>query len=128
MVIIEKSKQEQVIMPGRIITKAVGKDGPSISGKMTVGYADYCVEAGPMDPHNHAEESVFIISSDKGYIRYGDNQDNLGERIALEAGMLIHFPPLEWHVFEYDEGGRVEIIFIYGQVDNIRPEEVELES
>jgi len=125
MVILEKNKLEREILPGRIITKAVGKDNPSPSQRMTVGYADYRAEAGPMAPHNHAEETVFIIRSDKGYIRYGDDKEKLSERLPLEAGMLIHFPPLEWHVFEYDEGGSIEIIFIYGQVDNIRPEEIQ---
>lgn len=126
MRIIRKHEEKSEVLPGRIITKAVGKGNPSESARMTVGYADYCVEAGPMSPHNHAEEVVFIIKSDKGYVRFGAEEDKLGERIPLEAGMLLHFPPLEWHVFEYDQGGRVEIIFIYGQVDHIRPEEVNL--
>ena len=125
MTILKKEEQVREILPGRIITKAVGKDGPSKSTRMTVGYADYCAEAGPMEPHNHAEETVYVIHAEKGYLRYGSAKDVLSERISLKAGMLIHFSPLEWHVFEYDEGGRIEIIFIYGQVDNIRPEEIQ---
>ena len=70
---------------------------------------------------------MFVIRSDRGYFRHGVAADKLSGRIALRPGMLIHFDPLEWHVFEYDEGGRVEILFIYGQVDNIRPEEVAAE-
>lgn len=124
MVIFRKNNLAHELLPGRIITKAVGKGNPSESGRMTVGYADYCKEAGPMAPHNHAEETVFIIRAESGYVRHGDKMDQLGERIPLEPGMLLHFPPLEWHVFEYDEGGRIEILFIYGQVDNIRPEEI----
>lgn len=124
MVLLEKAGLPHEVLPGRIITKAVGKGSPVESERMTVGYADYCAEAGPMAPHNHAEETVFIIRSDGGYFRYGPAEDELSDRIALRPGMLIHFNPLEWHVFEYDEGGCIEIIFIYGQVDNIRPEEV----
>ena len=124
MIVFRKNDLAHELLPGRIITKAVGKGNPSESGRMTVGYADYCKEAGPMAPHNHAEETVFIIRSESGYVRHGDKIDQLGERIQLEPGMLLHFPPLEWHVFEYDEGGRIEILFIYGQVDNIRPEEI----
>jgi hypothetical protein len=126
MYIIRKDELTREVLPGRIITKAIGRDNPSESGRMTVGYADYCAEAGPMIPHNHAEEAVFIIRSDKGYVRCGNDQNKLSERIPLEAGMLLHIPSLEWHVFEYDQGGRIEIIFIYGQVDHIRPEEVAL--
>ncbi|MBB6454599.1 mannose-6-phosphate isomerase-like protein (cupin superfamily) [Salirhabdus euzebyi] len=111
-------------LPGRVIQSAVGKNSAVDSNKMSVGFANYSEQSGPMEPHHHAEETVYIIESNKGYVRYGDAKDNLGERIPLEAGMLLHFPELEWHVFEYDEGGSVDIMFIYGQVENIRPEEI----
>jgi len=124
MIILNKKELKGEVLPGRIITKAVGKGSLSESERMTVGFADYCAEAGPMEPHNHAEESVFIIRAEKGYVRCGNEKEKIGPRIPLKAGMLIHIVPLEWHVFEYDEGGRIEILFIYGHVDNIRPEEV----
>ncbi|MCP4397604.1 MAG: hypothetical protein GY801_09935 [bacterium] len=111
-------------LPGRVIYKAVGKDGPVISGKMTVGFAEYSAKSGPMEPHQHAEETVYIVQAQDAYYRYGDSKDLTGERIPLQEGMLIHFDELEWHVFEYDEGGSLTIIFIYGQVDKIRPEEI----
>jgi hypothetical protein len=38
--------------------------------------------------------------------------------------MILHIPPLEWHVFEYDKGGYLDLVFIYGQVDQIRPEDM----
>lgn len=65
-----------------------------------------------------------MVSSDRGWVRYGGRPEALQRKLALEAGMVLHFDALEWHVFEYDEGGSVEIVFIYGQVDNIRPEEI----
>ncbi len=111
-------------LPGRVIYKAVGKDGPVISGKMTVGFGEYSAASGPMEPHQHAEETVYIVQAQDAYYRYGDSKDHLGERISLQEGMLIHFDELEWHVFEYDQGGSLTIIFIYGQVDRIRPEEI----
>ncbi len=111
-------------LPGRIIYKAIGKDGPVISGKMTVGFGEYSAEIGPMEPHQHAEETVYIVQAQDAYYRYGGSKDNLGERIPLQEGMLIHFDELEWHVFEYGSGGSLTIIFIYGQVDKIRPEEI----
>jgi hypothetical protein len=45
-------------------------------------------------------------------------------KVILEAGMVLHFDPLEWHVFEFEADGYVDIIFFYGQVTNIRPEEM----
>jgi hypothetical protein len=113
-----------VRLPGRTIQGAVGKDAFSESQKMTVGFARYSAESGPMEPHQHAEEVVYIVDAKGGWVRYGPEKHTLGERISLHPGMILHNPPLEWHVFGYEEGGYVDIVFIYGQVDNIRPEEM----
>jgi len=125
MEIIVRENLEKESLPGRIIQKAVGKDGASLSGKMTMGFARYSEESGPMDPHQHAEEIVYILGAENGWVRKGTEKGNLGAPLPLEAGMILHFPPLEWHVFEFDPGGHVDIIFFYGQVDKIRPEEME---
>lgn len=121
---IKKSALNKELLPGRIIQKAVGMESPIKSRKMTMGFATYCKECGSMSPHNHAEETVYIVRSDRGYVRFGESVDQLSGQIPLQAGMTLHFDELEWHVFECDEGGEVEIIFFYGQVDNIRPEEI----
>jgi hypothetical protein len=105
-------------------SSALGKDAPIVSGKITTGFARYSAEVGPMEPHQHAEEAIYVTSSDNGWVRFGDDPERLGSPVPLSAGMTLHFPELEWHVFEYEEGGHVEIVFIYGQVDNIRPEEI----
>jgi hypothetical protein len=124
MEIIARRELQENRLPGRIIQKAVGKDARSRSGRMTMGFGHYSKKSGPMEPHQHAEEICYIIDARKGYIRYGDGKQKLEERIALERGMILHVPELEWHVFEYDGDGFVDIIFFYGQVDNIRPEEI----
>jgi len=111
-------------LPGRVIQKAVGKEGESTSQKMTMGFAHYSAASGPMEPHHHAEETIYIIDARDGWVRCGRQKDQLGEPVRLEPGMVLHIPELEWHVFEYSEGGHVDIIFFYGQVDNIRPEEI----
>jgi len=112
-------------LPGRQIQKGVGKDALSNSGKITMGFARYSEESGDMEPHHHAEEVCYVLDAKDGWICFGHTKDNLGDRIKLEKGMTIHNPPLEWHVFGFDQGGYVDIIFIYGQVDQIRPEEME---
>lgn len=112
------------LLPGRAIQKAVGAASMVSSEKMTVGFAHYSAESGPMQPHNHTEETVVILDAKDGYVRYGDHVDTLDKRIELHPGMILHFPALEWHVFEYVGTGFVDIIFIYGQTDNIRPEQV----
>ena len=124
MDLIRREDLKKDFLPGRVIQKAVGKDAPSTSGKMTMGFARYSDESGPMDPHHHAEEIVYILSAKECWARIGDSPEKLGDPIALEAGMALHFPVLEWHVFEFKPGGHVDIIFFYGQVDQIRPEEM----
>ncbi len=124
MNLLKRTALEKVCLPGRIIQKAIGKDALCKSAKMTMGFAHYSAESGPMEPHQHAEEIVYIIDAKNGTVKFGSEKDKLGEDIPLESGMTLHFPELEWHVFEYGEGGFVDIIFFYGQVDNIRPEEI----
>jgi hypothetical protein len=104
-------------LPGRVIQLVTGQSGAvSQSDVITMGFARYSAESGPMDPHRHVEEIVYILESEAGYTRhggFGDTPNELGARIALEPGMTLHFPAKEWHVFEFDEGGHVEIIFFY---------------
>jgi len=125
MKIIKRQDLQKEHLPGRMIQKAVGKDAFSASQKISMGFARYSEESGPMDPHHHAEEVIYVLSAKDGFVREGRHPERLGERMPLESGMILHFPELEWHVFEFDPGGHVDIIFIYGQVDNIRPEEIE---
>jgi hypothetical protein len=123
MHIIMREELEKVRLPGRVLQKVVGKDSRSASGKMTMGFAHYSAESGSMEPHQHAEEICYIVAVRGGWVRFGHSPENLSIRTALRAGMTLHVDELEWHVFEYDAGGFIDIIFFYGQVDNIRPED-----
>lgn len=117
MKLVKRENVKKKPLPGRVLQLVTGAEGSvSPSDVITMGFARYSVESGPMDPHHHVEEVVYILESVDGYVRhggYGEEPNELGERIPLEPGMTLHFPPDEWHVFEYDEGGHVEIIFMY---------------
>lgn len=108
-------------LPGRMLQLVTGKEGAVIpSSVMTMGFARYSEESGPMEPHRHAQEAIYILSAKDGWTRYGgsgDKPNELGDPIPLEAGMILHFPESEWHVFEYKPGGHVDIIFFYSQSD-----------
>lgn len=123
MKVINRNSLPQVELAGRIIQKAVGKDGFDRSSKMTIGFGRYANEYGPMEPHRHAEEVLYIINAEKSWFRIGSARNKLGERIPFVPGMMVHFDEMEWHTFEFDDDGFVDLIFIYGQVDNIRPED-----
>ena len=112
-------------LQGRTVQRVIGRSASLPSEEMTVGTARYADEFGPMEPHNHAEETVYILDADRAWVRWGASPDDLPNRIDLEAGVVINTPSLEWHVFEWEPGGHIELLFIYGQVDNIRPEDME---
>ena len=112
-------------LPGRVVQNGVGRNSAVASEKMTVSYCTYSAESGPMAPHNHAEETVVVLDCKDAYVKYGSGPDSLEHTVRLEKGDLMHFPELEWHVFGYDEGGFLDALCIYGQVTNIRPEEIQ---
>lgn len=124
MHLLNRNQLGKQYLKGRIIENAVGREAPVVSKKMTMGFATYCEECGAMEPHHHAEEIVYIVHSKNAYFRSETGEGRLGERVPLENGMILHFDELEWHVFEYEAGGMLEIIFFYGQTENIRPEEI----
>jgi len=111
-------------LPGRAVQRIVGRNASLASEEMTVGTARYGDEFGPMEPHHHAEETIVVLEADRAWVRWGPGRDDLSNRIDLEAGLVIDTPAWEWHVFEWQPGGHAEILFIYGQVDDIRPEDV----
>ena len=110
-------------LPGRGLQRAIGKNSHFDSDSMCVGYALYHKEYGVMQPHHHAEETVIITRAEKGWVAWGDDEHNLDHKAPLEEGMILHIPENEWHAFYYEEGGCVEIIFIYGDTKNCRPED-----
>lgn len=113
-----------VQLPGRLIQTAVGKGAAVASEQMTVGFGRYSAESRPMEPHHHAEEVIFVVDAMDAWVRFGPGQDQLGERIPLEPGMVLHNPALEWHMFGYETDGFADLLFVYGQVEGIRPEEI----
>jgi len=112
-------------LPGRAVQRIVGKSSSLGSQEMTVGTARYGDEYGPMEPHHHAEETIVVLEADLTWVRWGPSSDDLPNRIDLVPGLVINTPAWEWHVFEWLPGGHAEILFVYGQVDDIRPEDAE---
>jgi len=123
MNIIKRGQIPSLDLPGRKIQTVAGKGAFSPSKKMTMGFARYSDESGPMEPHQHAEEICYVLSAKDCWVESGDSPDRLGEPTRLEAGLTMHIPPLEWHVFRWKPGGHLDILFFYGQVDHIRPED-----
>lgn len=121
MELINREQVEKRQLPGRVLQLVVGKDDAvSQSDVMTMGFARYSAESGPMEPHRHVEEIVYILGARDGWTRhggFGPEPDELGDKIPLHPGMTLHYPGDEWHVFGFEEGGFVEIIFFYAQSD-----------
>ena len=59
---IKRDDIKKNALPGRVVQNAVGHNSAVLSEKMTVSFCHYSAESGPMEPHNHAEESVVVLS------------------------------------------------------------------
>jgi mannose-6-phosphate isomerase-like protein (cupin superfamily) len=103
-------------LPGRVIQWLVGADTPMPSDEMTVGLVHYSDESGPMEPHNHVEETIFVLEARDAVVRWGAGKDALTETIDLTPGVALHIPADEWHVFEWQPGGHADVIILYGTV------------
>jgi hypothetical protein len=118
---VERKDVEKKPLPGRVLQLVTGQEGAvSHSDTITMGFAHYSAESGPMSPHHHVEEIVYILESKDGWIRhggFGDEPNELGDPLPLVEGMTLHIPENEWHVFEFEEGGHVDIIFFYSHPD-----------
>ncbi len=112
-------------LPGRELQRVLGKDSALVSERMTVAFARYSDASGPMEPHRHAEETIVVLAARDARVRYGPQPGDLPHTIAMEPGLVLHIPELEWHVFTWDAGGYADCLVIYGQVDNIRPEDID---
>jgi hypothetical protein len=118
------SNLPQLALSGRAICKSIGSDGAAIESKsMSFGRSMFSLAYGAMQPHNHAEEIIYVLATKAGRVRFGATKDCSEGNVVLQPGMVLHFAPMEWHVFEFDEpDGYSDVLFFYAQTDNLRPE------
>lgn len=90
---IKRDDIKKNALPGRVVQNAVGHNSAVLSEKMTVSFCHYSAESGPMEPHNHAEESVVVLSCKDAYVKWGSGKDSLEHTVELHEGDLMHFPP-----------------------------------
>jgi hypothetical protein len=113
MELFHRDDVDKQMLPGRELQWAVGRAAFSASSNMTVGFAHYSVDSGPMEPHKHAEETVYIIAAKDGWFEWGPGKETMIHEAPLPAGTTIHVAQDEWHVFRYGEGGFVDALVIY---------------
>jgi len=104
---------EKSVFPGRVRQMATGRVAFSPSENMTIGFARVSAEAGPMEPHQHAEEGIYVLDAKDGWVQWGPAKDQLTEKLDLAAGMFLHAPSGEWHVLGCKEGGFVDTLFVF---------------
>ncbi len=114
---IERAAVPVQRLVGRNLQMFVGRGAALESTQMTVGVAAYSPAAGKMEPHRHAEETIYILEAENAWVRYGPAPDDLPHRIDLKPGVILHIPESEWHVFEWAEGGHADALVIYGTVE-----------
>lgn len=117
MEIITRREVPENKLLGGFMQKAVGRSGDdyfSNSSIFNIDYCRYCAEAGPMEPHMHAEETVQILDTDRAFARFGVEKRHLPNKIYLQKDITLDIPEREWYIFEYDEESSLEILFKYG--------------
>lgn len=124
MELIRRTDLTPESLQGRTVERVIGKGAASPSNKMTMGFAHYAAASGKMEPHQHAEEVLYVLEAKSARFRFGSGAEDLPNVVELEAGMTLHIPELEWHVFDTDADGMADCISFYGQVDNIKPEDI----
>jgi mannose-6-phosphate isomerase-like protein (cupin superfamily) len=122
MKMIEKEQAVIKHCKARTIYGMIEDGGVIKSDQMTMGIARFDKNLGPMNPHAHAEEGMYVIDCANAYIRCGSSADTLGERELIKPGMIIFVPEGQWHVFEFEDGGFLDTVFCLpvGSID--RPE------
>ena len=116
MKIIKQGEAPTQKLPGRYATRVVGKtdDYYYHSDTLHFGHCLYNESVGPMEPHAHAEECMYILGCKDACIYSGPAKDDMPDCAELAPGMVISMPGGEWHVFRYGAGGFVEILYCYG--------------
>ena len=104
---------EKNVLPGRVRQMAMGGVAFSPSESMTIGFSHVSAEAGPMEPHQHAEEGIYVLDAKDGWVEWGPERDQLTEKLDLAAGMVLHSPAGEWHVFRCKAGGFIDTLFVF---------------
>lgn len=106
---------------GRNIRKIVETGGLKHSETMSMGMAEFSTEIGPMTPHVHGEEGIYVVETENCYTRCGSSEHTLGERRPVETGMFLLYEKGEWHVFEFEGKGHLKIVFFFATGDLKRP-------
>lgn len=122
MHIIDSSKVEPTKLNGRHIRKIIEKGGVVESQYMSLGMAEFSTDIGPMTPHRHDEEGIYVLEAENCYTRCGDCVENFFEPKKIEPGMFLLYGKDEWHVFEFQGKGYLKIIFFFATGDLKRPE------
>ncbi len=106
----------------RTIYAVAEEDGVFKSDHMMMGFARFDKTLGDMIPHSHPEEGMYVIDCARAYVRYGASRETLGERHSIAPGMIMWAAEGEWHAFEFDDGGFMDIVFCLPVGSIVRPE------
>ena len=98
----------------RTVYPLIKKDeGVMESENMDVGFARFDKNLGEMEPHVHSEECMYVIDCVHAYARFGESKEKLGERVAIVPGMIMRAAAGEWHAFEFENGGFMDIVWFF---------------
>ncbi|MGI6005557.1 MAG: cupin domain-containing protein [Christensenellales bacterium] len=114
MDIINRKDIPAFIAPGRKRWAAMGAGGAAIRiDDANVGFARVSLEYGPMEPHKHINEILYVLDAKDAYVRYGDTKA-CEKKQPLSPGDVFRMRDGEWHVFEFENpDGFLEILTFF---------------
>lgn len=101
--------------PGRLIERIFGKLSASEVENANMGFAHFSeAEHGPMCPHYHEDEIIYVLEAKDAYTLYGQSKDALDGRMELNSGDVLRYHAGERHIFKFTKpDGYLDILFFF---------------
>ena len=118
MQIINRKDIPGKVFPGRTRWPAFGSEEAAFQiDDASVGFARFSLEAGPMEPHKHENEILYVLDCKDAFMLYGDTKD-VQSKQPLQVGDIFRMKEGEWHCFSFEnQEGYLEMITFYATAD-----------
>lgn len=98
-------------LQARQIWRVYGENA-AVDDRLSYGFAHFAPEYGPMKPHKHEREWIYVLDAHQATARYGTDFGSMNSSSHLKAGDFLRFEDQECHVFEFgSNAGYLDILW-----------------